>query len=129
VPVTLTAVPDYALYGTFLGEPGAPMPELPPEAKIDFGLRMAAVTPEVRDRFHLNEQQHGVVITGVAIGSTAANAKINAGSVIVQVRDAAVASPDDVEKAIDGEHNQMRPFVPMLIEEPAGLRWVSLQFE
>jgi serine protease Do len=128
VPVTLTAVPNYALYGTFLGEPGAPKPELPPEAKIDFGLRMATITPELRARFHLNEQ-HGVVITGVAIGSTAANAKINAGSVIVQVRDAAVASPADVEKAIGDEHNQMHPFVPMLIEEPAGLRWVPLQFE
>lgn len=128
VPVTLTEVPDYGFYGTFLGEPGAPKPELPPEARINFGLRMAAITPELRAKFHL-DQQRGVVITGVAIGSTAANAKINAGFVIVQVRNAAVVSPDDVLKAVGNEHNQMHPFVPMLIAEPSGLRWVSLQFE
>jgi serine protease Do len=129
LPVTLIAVPDYALYGTFLGEPGAPKPDLPPEAKINFGLRMAAVTPDLRAKFHLNEQQQGVVITGVAVGSAAANEKINAGSLIVQVRNAAVASPDDVVKAVGGEHNQMHPFVPMLIAEPSGLRWVSLPFD
>jgi serine protease Do len=129
LPVTLIAVPDYALYGTFLGEPGAPKPDLPPEAKMNFGLRMAAITPDLRAKFHLNEQQQGVVITGVAVGSAAANDKINAGSVIVQVRSTAVASPDDVVKAVGSEHNQMHPFVPMLIAESSGLRWVSLPFD
>jgi serine protease Do len=128
VPVTLTEMPEAGLYGTFLGESGAPKPELPPAATINFGLRMAAISPELRAKFHLDEQQQGVVITGVVIGSEAANDKINAGSVIVQVRDTAVASPDDVLKAIDGERGQMHPFVPILIAEPAGLRWVSLQF-
>jgi hypothetical protein len=70
-----------------------------------------------------------VVVTGVGIGSAAANDKINAGTVIEQVRDRAVASPDDVQKAINSEHNEMHPFVPMLLTEPTGLRWVSLQFE
>jgi serine protease Do len=129
VHVTLTELPDYGLYGTFLSEPGAPKPELPPAATTNFGLRMATITPDLRAKFHINEQQQGVLITGVAIGSTAANAKINAGAVIVQVRDAAVASPDDVLNAVDGERKQMHPFVPILIQEPSGLRWVSLQFD
>jgi serine protease Do len=129
VHVTLAEVPDYGLYGTFLGEPGAPEPKLPPEAKINFGLRMAALTPDLRAKFHINEQQQGVLITGVAIGSAAANDKINAGAVIVQVRDTAVASPDDVLKAVNDERKQMHPVVPMLIQEPSGLRWVSLQFD
>jgi hypothetical protein len=70
-----------------------------------------------------------VVITGVAIGSTAANTKINAGAVIEQVRDVAVASPDDVEKALDNERKQNRAFVPVLIAEPSGMRWVSLSLD
>ncbi len=129
VPVTLIALPDYRLEGTFLGEPGAPKPQLPPEATTNFGLQMAAITPELRAKYHLEAQQQGVVITGVAIGGAAANAKINAGAVIVQVRDTAVASPDDFVKTVDGERKQMHPFVPMLLAEPAGLRWVSLEFE
>ena len=128
VPVTLTEVPNYMAYGTFLGAPGAPKPELPPEATTNFGLQMAAIRPELRAKYHLGEQQQGVVITGVAIGSAAANDKINAGAVIVQVRGTPVSSPDDVAKALDTERRQMHPFVPLLIAEPEGLRWVSLPF-
>ena len=128
VPVTVTEAPKEGWYGTFLGEPGAPKPELPPAATANFGLQMAAITPDLRAKYHLNQQQ-GVVVTGVAIGSAAANDKINAGTVIEKVRNTAVASPDDVLKAINSEHNEMHPFVPMLLAEPTGLRWVSLQFE
>jgi serine protease Do len=129
VPVTLTEVPNYTVYGTFLGAPGAPKPELPREATTNFGLQMAAITPELRAKYHLGEQQQGVVITGVAVGSAAANGQINAGAVIEQVRGTPVSSPDDVVKALNAERSQMHPFVPMLIQEASGLRWVSLQFD
>ncbi len=127
VPVNLAALPAGESYGTFLGEPGVPKPQLPPEATTNFGLRMAAITPELRDQYKLGARQQGVVITGVAIGSAAANKNINAGAVIVRVRDTAVASPDDVVKAVDDERQRKQPFVPVLIAEPSGLRWVSLQ--
>ncbi len=129
VPVTLIGQPAGQSYSTFLGQPGVPKPELPPEATTNFGLEMAAVTPELRAKYKLSEQQQGVVITGVAIGSTAANAKIDAGSVIMRVRNTAVASPDDVQKVVDDERAQKHPFVPMLISEPSGRRWVSLQLD
>jgi S1-C subfamily serine protease len=63
-----------------------------------------------------------VVITGVAIGSTATNANINAGAVITRVRDAAVTSFDDVVKVINQERQQKHPYVPLLLTEPSGLR-------
>jgi S1-C subfamily serine protease len=75
----------------------------------------------------LDEQQEGALITGVAIGSTAADNNINAGSVIVQVRRTVVTSPDDVLENIGKERDQKNSSVPMLIAEPSGLRWVSLQ--
>jgi serine protease Do len=87
---------------------------------------MAAITPELQEKYKLGQQQQGVVITGVAIGSTAANAKINAGTVILQVRGSKVDSPDDVQKLVAQEREQKRPFVPMLVAEPSGHRWVSL---
>jgi len=129
VPVTLTGLPASQSYSSFLGQPGVPKPVLPPEATTNFGLEMAAITPELRVRYKLSEQQQGVVITGVAIGSTAANSKIDAGSVIQRVRDTTVTSPDDVLKAVADERQQRRPFVPMLIAEPSGSRWVSLRFD
>jgi serine protease Do len=129
VPVTLAAVPDVGWYGTFLSQPGAPKPELPPEATTNFGIKMAAINQELRDTYHLEGPQQGVVITGVAIGSEAANAKVNAGAVILRVRNTPVTSPDDVEKAVENERKQMHPVVPVLLAEPTGLRWVSLQLE
>ncbi len=129
VPVTLTGLPANQSYGTFLGEPGVAKPKLPPEALANFGLEMAAITPELRAKYNLGAQQQGVVVTGVAIGSTAANSKINAGAVIVQVRDMAVTSPDDVQRAMDDARKQQHPFVPMLMAEPSGLRWVSLELD
>lgn len=129
VPVTLAGTPSGQSYRTFLGQPGVPKPELPPEATTNFGLEMAAINPELRARYQLSGQQQGVVITGVAIGSTAANSKIDAGSVIMRVRDTAVTSPDDVQKVVDEERQQKRPFVPILVAEPSGRRWVSLRLD
>ena len=65
------------------------------------------------------------VATAVAIGSAAADNDINAGAVIVQVRDTVVASPDDVLRSVANERAQKRSSVPMLLSEPDGLRWVA----
>jgi serine protease Do len=124
--VTLAGLPAGQSLQVFLGEPGVPKPQLPPDALVNFGLELAALTPELRGKYKLGAQQQGVVITGIAIGSTAANANVNAGSVIMQVRDSAVTSPDDVVKVINQERQQKRPYVPLLLAEPSGLRWVSL---
>jgi len=129
VPVTLTELPANQSYGTFLGAPGVPKPNLPPEATSHFGLTMAAITPELRAKYGLDPQQQGVLITGVGIGSAAANSNINAGAVIVQVRDTVVSSPDDVLKVVDDQRKQLQPFVSMLMAEPSGLRWISLQLD
>jgi serine protease Do len=127
VPVTLAELPANETYGTFLGEAGIAKPNIPADALVNFGLQMAALTPELRARYKLDEHQEGALITGVAIGSTAADNNINAGSVIVQVRRTAVTSPDDVLENISKEHEQKKSAVPMLIAEPSGLRWVSMK--
>jgi serine protease Do len=127
VPVTLGELPANENYGTFLGEGGIAKPNIPPDALVNFGLQMAALSPELRTRYKLDEHQGGALITGVAIGSTAADSNINAGSVIVQVRGAVVTSPDDVLADIGTEREQKRSAVPVLLSEPSGLRWVSLQ--
>jgi len=129
MPVTLTAMPAGQSYSTFLDQPGIPKPVLPPEATTNFGLEMAAITPELRARYSLGEKQQGVVITGVAIGSTAANTDINAGSVILRARDTTVSSPDDLLKVVADERQEKRPFIPVLIADPSGSHWVSLPLD
>ena len=129
VSITVTDLPANQSYGTFLGGAGVAKPNFPPMTYVNFGLKMAAVTPELRTKYNLDARQQGVVATAVAMGSVAADNTINPGAVIVQVRDTAVASPDDVLTAVANERSQKRPSVPMLLSEPTGRRWVSFPLD
>jgi S1-C subfamily serine protease len=111
VPVTLSDLPPGVSYGTFLGGAGVTKPVIPPDALVNFGLHVPALSLELRAQYHLDAQQLGTVITGVAVGSTAADSGINAESVIMRIRDTRVASPDDFLQAIDKERTQKRSFV------------------
>ena len=126
LPVSIGAMPANQSYKTFLDPPGVPKPKLPQEATTNFGLQMAAVTPELRRQYQLDGQQEGVLITGVAIGSAAANNRINAGSVILQVRGTRVTSPDDVTNTVEKDRGNREASVPIMLSEPAGLRWAQL---
>jgi serine protease Do len=129
VPVTLGELPANETYGTFLGEAGIARPNIPANALANFGLQLAALTPELRAKYKLDDHQEGALITGVAIGSTAADSNINAGSVILQLRGALVTSPGDVVDDIGKEREQKKSSVPVLLSEPSGLRWVSLRLD
>jgi serine protease Do len=128
VPVTPTQLPPDWSLPVFLGEPGASKPDVPPEALANFGLQLAALTPELRTKYKYDAQQQGVVVTGVGIASEAADHGIYAGVVIVKVRDTSVSSPDDVFRSVDNERREKRPVVPMLVADPDGIRWVPFRF-
>jgi len=59
IPVTLAALPANASLPTFLGGGGVPKPVIPPEALVNFGLQMSAITPELRAKYNLDAQQQG----------------------------------------------------------------------
>jgi serine protease Do len=124
VSITLVDLPAGWSLPVFLGGAGNPKPDLPPEAFVNFGLQLSAATPDLRAKFNLGSSQQGVVISAVAIGSQAANRQVDAGAVILAVRDTAVSTPGDVLKAVDNERQQKRAFVPLLLSVSGGLRWV-----
>jgi serine protease Do len=124
VPITLADLPAGWSLPVFLGGAGNPKPDLPPEASVNFGLQLSAITPDLRAKFKLDPSQQGVVISDVAMGSQAANRQVDAGAVILAVRDTAVATPADVLNAVDNERQQKHAFVPVLLSVSGGLRWV-----
>ena len=124
IPVVLTDLPAGRSLPVYLGGGGTPRPDIPPEALVNFGLQLSSITSDLRTQYKLAENQQGVVVTAVAIGSGAADLSIDAGMVILKVRDTAVSSPADVLKSVDNERQAKRPFVPMLILDTGGLRWV-----
>jgi hypothetical protein len=57
--VTRAELPANETYGTFLGEAGIAKPNIPADALVNFGLQMAALTPELRARYKLDDHQEG----------------------------------------------------------------------
>ena len=108
VPVALAALPAGWTLPEYLSGGGVAKPDLPPEALVNFGLQLSAITPELRAQYKLAATQPGVLVTGVAIGSEAANIGIDAGAVIVRVRDATVATPEDLVQRVADERQQNR---------------------
>jgi serine protease Do len=90
------------------------------------GLKLAPITQEMKDKFSLGADQKGVVITDVAPNSSASDRGLKAGDVIVEVQQAEVGSPADVQEKVDTVRKESRKSVLMLIQRQDGLQWVPL---
>ena len=108
-----------------------------PEAQGKFCLEcrktvhdLSSMTDELRGEYDISEDVSGVVITGVEDGSPAAEKRIAAGEVIVEVAQEEVSAPADVVKRIDELKKQSRKSVLLLLANPQGeLRFVALRIE
>ena len=67
----------------------------------DLGLSLAAIQPDQRAKFGLEDDTKGVLITGVLPGSDAARRGATGGDVILRVQNQPVATPDDVQGGIN----------------------------
>jgi serine protease Do len=92
----------------------------------DLGIKIAPVSNDLRDKFQLDGDQKGVVITDVAPGSAAADRGLKAGDVIVEVQQAEVSSPADVQKRVEAARKADRKFVLMLIQRQDGKQYLPL---
>ena len=90
------------------------------------GLKLAPITPDTKDKFSLNADQKGVVITDVAPNSSAAERGLKPGDVIVEVQQGEVGSPADVQQKVESVRKESRKSVLMLIQRQDGLQWVPL---
>jgi serine protease Do len=71
-----------------------------PQGSPTLGVGLQALTPNLRQQLQLPESLHGAVIAEVKPGSTAEQAGLQAGDVIVGVGDHAVSSPAEATRAI-----------------------------
>jgi serine protease Do len=108
-----------------------PMLLKPPTLRVasdpSLGLSLAALSPEVRARFKLDPKAGGVVVTGVADNSRAADRGILAGDVILQVDHEPVTSPAAFRQRIASVWSTLRGSdVLALVQTEKALRWVAL---
>jgi serine protease Do len=89
VPVTLEEL------GSHSGEESA---NAEGRGKMRWGLGLGELTPEVRDQIQAPRDVHGVVIEQVAPGSSADNAGLQQGDIILEVNRHKVQTPSDVQQ-------------------------------
>jgi serine protease Do len=98
-----------------------------PKDKALMGLALSEMNPAARKQFDINKDIKGVVITDVDANSTAAERRIQAGDVIIEVSQETVVTPADVEKRFNDLRKQGRKSALLLLANTGGeMRFVTL---
>jgi serine protease Do len=90
------------------------------------GLGLAAVTPETRRIFNLDDSTQGVLITKVDPDSDAADKGLQPGDVVMSVSNRNVHTPQDVQKGVSEAHTMGRKSVLLLVATSGGSRYVAV---
>ena len=72
-----------------------------PVVKKALGLDLANMSADLRKSYKIKDSVNGVVITAIDQNSAAADKRLNAGDVIVEVAQEAIANTDDFQKRVD----------------------------
>ena len=95
--------------------------------KKALGLDLANISDDLRKRYKIKDTVKGVVITAVEQNSSAADKRLTAGDVIVEIAQEAVASAADVQKRIDKLKKEGRKSALLLVANAEGeMRFVAL---
>ncbi len=107
-----------------------PAPEEKSVVQKTLGLNLANLSDELRKRYKIKDSVKGVVITGVDSNSAAAEKRLNAGDVVVEVAQEPVATAADLQRRIDQLKKDGRKSALLLIASADGeLRFVALSLQ
>jgi serine protease Do len=94
------------------------------------GLQLSSLTDSLRQRYKIKDQIKGVVITGVDANSAAAEKRLSAGDVIVEVAQEPITNPADLQKKLDQLKKDGRKSALFLVANADGeLRFVALALQ
>ncbi|MCA1434218.1 MULTISPECIES: Do family serine endopeptidase [unclassified Bradyrhizobium] len=106
-----------------------PAPEKPVTQKA-LGLDLATLSKDLRTRYKIKDSVKGVVVTNVDTNSDAADKRLSAGDVIVEVAQEAVSSGADIQKRVDQLKKDGKKSVLLLVSNGEGeLRFVALSVQ
>ena len=101
-----------------------------PQTQKALGLDLAALSKDLRTRYKIKDSVKGVIVTGVDQGSDAAEKRLSAGDVIVEVAQEAVTSGADIKKRVDQLKKDGKKSVLLLVSNADGeLRFVALSLQ
>jgi serine protease Do len=101
-----------------------------PVTQKALGLDLATLSKDLRSRYKIKDSVKGVIITNVDNASDAAEKRLSAGEVIVEVAQEAVNSAADVKKRVDQLKKDGKKSVLLLVANGDGeLRFVALSVQ
>ena len=90
------------------------------------GMTLSAAIPSVREKFKLDANARGVVVTEVADDGVAFEKGIRPGDLIVEVSQQDVANPAQVVDRVNSARKRGKKRILLLLEGQSGLRFVAL---
>jgi len=107
-----------------------PEPTEKPVTQKALGLDLATLSKDLRTRYKIKDSVKGVIITSVDGTSDAAEKRLSAGEVIVEVAQEAVSNAADVKKRVDQLKKDGKKSVLLLVANADGeLRFVALSVQ
>jgi serine protease Do len=97
-------------------------------ATVDLlGLKLSAITDELRQKFQIPDDAEGVVVVDVAQKGPAAEKDMRAGDVIAEVDQKAVTSPEDVSQRVKAAQDNGYRVVTLLVNRGGEFQWIALK--
>src|SRR6266849_4922275 len=107
-----------------------PEPAAKPVTQKALGLDLATLSKDLRTRYKIKDSVKGVIITSVDGTSDAAEKRLSAGEVIVEVAQEAVSNAADVKKRVDQLKKDGKKSILLLVPNADGeLRFVALSVQ
>jgi serine protease Do len=101
-----------------------------PVTQKALGLDLATLSKDLRGRYKIKDSVKGVIITSVDGTSDAAEKRLSAGEVIVEVAQEAVSNAADVKKRVDQLKKDGKKSILLLVSNADGeLRFVALSVQ
>ena len=101
-----------------------------PVTQKALGLDLATLSKDLRGKYKIKDSVKGVIITGVDGTSDAAEKRLSAGDVIVEVAQEAVTNAADVKKRVEQLKKDGKKSVLLLVSNGEGeLRFVALSVQ
>ena len=93
------------------GDAGTPPSAAVPSSQTVEGMGVSALTPALKNRYSIEDNVRGVVVTSVTPGSKAAALGVPVGTLILGANQRLVTTPDELKTAIDAARAAGRPGV------------------
>ncbi|MBY6264240.1 DegQ family serine endoprotease [Azospirillum sp. 412522] len=129
IQVTVGELRDEPQQLAMSGSSGAPRSAQPEESKSALGLKLAPLTPGLRETFSIGEDVDGLVVTEVDRDSAASQRGLDLGDVIVEAGQEPVVTAADLESRIAKAKEQGRKTLLMLVSRGGDLRYVPLPLD